>query len=1197
MTLTLGSQSTNAQNVNDLLATKTFNAGDWLFAIAAVRVTDGSTPAMYVGDAARNIWQLLYSGTTVADSTHAAAQMHVQVWASPAARMDGWADILRVTGATMSILTADTGSAVWNVFTVTGFTGGHLTVDSVTLGTANAATSFSVISPAPTGSVNCLHVGAACVDDDTATITETGAGFTALNQTSLTTPGVKISGQIKAATTGQTASWTSGSAVNWTGVIVAVREVGIVPAGDPSPYLIGTNSQASGVSASIVASVATAAPVGDSVAVALGSSGGTDVVSVVDSKGNTYAPVVAETGGTPRSHLYKSDLRTALLVSDTITATFSSSANAFNIIAAGHPGGMDVDVTNHAFGTSTSPAATSAALSSGYELAIGVVSDGNGGGSPTWPAGWTVLSTQHNGSTQWTSAAYKATASTAAITASATIVSAAWTALVACFRPRRGWPLPKLELGLGYDMSTPLAAVQWTDQTTRLVDIAGSPVLAAPRGIPYELGEAQSEPADIVIRNDDGAYTPRTVNTAASANAAGTTSTVKFADANATNIHVADFFRLKTSALVLKEQAVFIVTAVASAAGTTTVTFIRADGSGVALAATASGDVYAGIPIDLSIPWRYSMYWNGRWWPVGAGWLGQLPQTWTNAWWGRVGAVGIDGLATLTAANPSALGGEILRRGPLAYWTLGDSASAGQAQDVSGNNAPALVQVSSKFGTGASGSADFGASTQQVDNGITFPATASKTTLIGDTGSGWAQTGFTAAELNTNQGFALLGQGLDIDITRGVTICGFVMMNTADIALIGGGGGTTFDQTVMIVRNTDPAAGVGQGAVLKVSVEHTGANILQPKVSVWDKDTHAVTTTAAGSPQMVSADFSMWMVAFDRTSWTFYDKGDVVSGSADLVDTINLIDIAGESDRFFTGRMMNALHCHVAIFGRKLSTAEAAAIRSAGTNGNPFLNGETLSGRVARKLNTVGWRGPRVIHDSDLVVAAEGEDSGTAAELVQDLSGNEDGWMFLDALGQLQWRGHIPGYYQTSKVTFGERTDLGEIPYQPGQSYGFDSTFIYNDVEITNQRVVGFSAASATLTTAADTASAAKYGKRSLVRTTRLASNADPYGLAWSLLNRYKQPELRVGQIVVDCATYPGAWETCLGLEIGDLVTVSRRPLNAPTITQLYRVLQAKPEIGPEVAMFTYALALADDPVIVLGLGAQAVIGNGTIGW
>jgi hypothetical protein len=1193
MALNVTLMSTSNASINDLIATKAPNAGDWLIAIVAVRVTDGSTPALYVGDVSRNIWQLLYSGTTTAMASHPDAQMYVQVWACPAVRTDGWVDILRVTGATMSILAADTGSACWNVFTVTGFVNGHLTVDSVTPAAATAVNSFSVSSPSPASAANCLHVGVVCVDDDTATVTTTGSGFSALGQASMTTPGVRLSGQWKAATTGQTASWTCSAAVNWAGLIVAIRETGVGPAA-----------------------------------------------------------------------------------------------------------------------------------------------------------------------------------------------------------PSANWPIPKLEIGLGYDMSTPLSAVSWTDQTTRLIDTEGAVVLSAPRGIPYELGEAQSELAALTIRNDDGAYTPRAVNTAAAANANGTTTTIKIADSAASNIHKADFFRIQggvvdlygrtvsggigtadsgqvystnggsasdyavgsgyasvtiattgvaraftvpapgvdadlyidvaTDALAtgaslfggpvarwntntdwymarlefttnaqiilsirkrvanvetllisavtslthvagtfyrirfnatgptlrakawaasgtepddwqltatdgnlvaannigtrsfsstgntntnpqirydnlritssLKELTVFQVTDVSSSGGTTTVTFARADGvAGGAQAATVAGDTYLGIPVDLYMPWRYSMYWAGKWWPVASGWFGQLPQTWTNAWWGKVNAGGIDGLATLTAANPSALAGEILRRQPIAYWPLSDSSGAGQAQDASGNNAPALVQVSSKYGTGANGSADFGVSTQQIDNGLT--GASSKTTFVGDSGTGWAQTGFTAAEMNTNQGFALLGQGLDIDITDGITIIGFVMMNAADLALIGGSG-TTYDQTLMIVRNTDPAAGVGQGAVLKVSVGHTvGVDDRDPKVTVWDKDTHTFTTTVCGGGNLVSADFNMWAVSFDRTSWTFNNNGTTTTGAADLVDTIHLIDVAGEADRFFTGRMMNALHCHIAIFPRALSATEIARLAQAGIQGTPDPGVEFVSSRVIRKLNTVGWRGPRVVHESDLVTAAEGDDTGTVAELVQRLSDYEDGLMFLDALGQLQWRGHVPGYYQQSKATLGERTDLGEIPYQPGGTYAYDTTYVYNDVQVTNQQSNAVTGASTSLTAASDAASASRYGTRSLPRSVRLNKTADIYGLAWSLLARYKAPEMRVGEVIVDCASYPAAWEFCLGVEVGDLVTVNKRPLNAPMISQLCRVLRVSPDIGPDTARWTLALGVADDPVIVLGAGSRAIIGNGTIGW
>lgn len=76
-------------------------------------------------------------------------------------------------------------------------------------------------------------------------------------------------------------------------------------------------------------------------------------------------------------------------------------------------------------------------------------------------------------------------------------------------------------------------------------------------------------------------------NATFTANAAGTTTTIVGADpAAGTGMRIGDEFKLFTSAGVLKEETIFRVTGVASAVGTTTVTFTPA-----AAVATASGDV------------------------------------------------------------------------------------------------------------------------------------------------------------------------------------------------------------------------------------------------------------------------------------------------------------------------------------------------------------------------------------------------------------------------------------------------------------------------------------------------------------------------------------------------------------------------------------------------------------------------------
>jgi hypothetical protein len=967
--------------------------GSWLVAIVAVRVVNEDDPVVHVGDAARNIWTLPSSKTAMASAYHAAAKMKVQVWVCPAAEYDGW-DALLVQCVAMCKAgsTADATTILAGVFEVTGFAGNNLTVDSVTLNTATSATAFSVSSPAPAGAANCFHLGAACIDDDTTTLTPTGAGFAALTAASGTVPDIKAGGQWKAATTGQTASWTSSAARNWAGVIVAIKETG-----------------------------------------------------------------------------------------DTVP------------------------------------------------------------------------------------------------------------------QPNAKWPARRFEIGYGYDMNTPLSAVRWTDQTTRLVTAgSGVPVISGTRGIPYELGTAQSELSDLKIRNDDGALTPRDVNAAASANAAGTTTTIKFADADAADINVSDFFRLKDSALAYKELTVFQVSAVSSSAGTTTVTFARADDvAGGAASSTVSGDVYAGIEIDLDMPWRYLLWWDGKWWPAGSGWLGQLPQTWLTPNYGEVPAVGNDALASLTAELQSPLAGEILRREPAAYWPLSDPAGSGQGLDVSGNGQPPLVQTTSKFGAG-SATASFGYGTQDVAF-QTNPKWVSS--ILGDTGSAWSQTGHTEADLDASKGYALVAQGLDVPpISSGITVTGaYLMQDEASPQAIPN---SNFDPTLFIVKSSDPGFGVGQGAVLKLSFENTGADFLEPKITVWDKDTHANTVTVITPFQIASpTDFRVWVLSFDRTSWRFYANGQWTSGSCDLVASFDQIDVGGEADKFHNGKAAPGAFCHIAIFGRAFTDEEMEAIRAA------FLDGEveikTTAQHAANKLNVAGWHGPRIILPSEVDASSEGNPGGTVADYNEGLAAMDDGLAYVDAAGQYRWEGHSQGYFRTSRATLGEDTAAGEIPYQPGQKWGFDKTFVYNDVQLVNQRNISFSTTghSGLLETryaAQDAESQRKRGKRTLPVTARLRDGNDAYGLAWALQGRYAAPRMRVEQVVIDAASNPDAWRFCLGVEVGDLVTVKRRPLGAPAISQLCRVLRIELAHGPSAGRWTLSL-IPVDQVITLGDGLP--LGEGTIGW
>lgn len=890
---------------------------------------------------------------------------------------------------------------------------------------------------------------------------------------------------------------------------------------------------------------------------------------------------------------------------------------ALMAVSASDVGSLAIDVfalhgmgngqlTVDAIRVATATGATSLSIAvpappSGTNVVVAAAATDNGTPSAVTAtgAGFTALMqvSRSNPNLVMTSQWRTATGATTATWSSGT-TSVNWAGVAASFRttgalpaqPNPHWPITRLLVGLGYQLGTPVSRVWWTDQTSRLIQVPKQTALHAPRGIPYDQGIANSEASTVVIRNDDGAYTPRTAGSA-TASSAGSTTTIKIPDAQAANIHRGDFFRLATAAGALKELTVFQVTGTSSAGGTTTVTFARADGTaGGAAAATAVGDEYVGIPIDLYIPWRVVAYWQGRWYAVATGWLGELPQSWTDAHWGMVVATGIDALATLTAGNMSPLRGEILRRNPTHYWPCDDPQGTGYAANASGLSNVALNSVQSKFGAGSNNTADFGASTQAIDSGLGF-----KMGIAGDPGTAWQQTGLTQTDGAANKGYALVARGQDFpSVTNGVTILGTTLGTDNSI------GSGSYNCTVVIVRCDDPGQGSSQGSMIKLYIPHPD---LQTNVTVWDKTTHAATTTPGPSGTGmggIASDAQVWAISFNQTSWTAYVSGTSWSGTCNLPSKFTIVNVGGEADQFYNGNCFNGIHNHIAVFPRRLTAGEINAITYAskfaefdvGSSGAT----ETSSQRIQRKLDTVAWRGSRVITPSPVVMDSEDTQDGSAiAQTAQSIGGSEDTSLFVDALGQFQARSRQYGYYQRPKAVLGD--GAAEIPYDVTQVFGFDTTYIYNDVEVDNVQFVGSGTWATQSLVAVDDTSAGRYGQRSLTRTTRTYYAADAWHLGWWLLAKNAYPQLRAATVVIDAASNPNAWAFCLGAEVGDLVTVNRRPLGAPTtISERCLILQVAPDIGPGRALFTLTLAWGFWPVPVCGDTAYGPLGSTVLG-
>jgi hypothetical protein len=203
------------------------------------------------------------------------------------------------------------------------------------------------------------------------------------------------------------------------------------------PYTVAAGN--SGVKAtSFTVSVTTTTQAGDAL-VASGAINAGTVTSVTDSKGNAWVlpPGASNVAVSPKVYVWVA-LNAAALVAGTDTITFHYSgafSTGNDIIVRACSGVMSsgaVDVAINASGTSASPSSGSTGtLGQASEWPLAALSSGNSGGTPTaWTGGFTALASQQNGGTEYLTVADQIVASTAALTAGATITSAPWSIVV-----------------------------------------------------------------------------------------------------------------------------------------------------------------------------------------------------------------------------------------------------------------------------------------------------------------------------------------------------------------------------------------------------------------------------------------------------------------------------------------------------------------------------------------------------------------------------------------------------------------------------------------------------------------------------------------------------------------------------------------------------------------------------------------------
>lgn len=193
-------------------------------------------------------------------------------------------------------------------------------------------------------------------------------------------------------------------------------------------------SASSAVSSATYANAPTVnAAAGSCVTVIASASGATNVTGVADSQGNIYTQIQAQVSGVNMS-VWQAQGINPLSSHDSITVTFgAANTQEKNIIALVTTGVVTTSVTDFsasANGTSTSPS-TSGTPSFYGDALLFIVSNASAGGAPSAISdGWSQIAQQNVATFQWTTAWYSSNVSGLSQSATATIASAAWSAVM-----------------------------------------------------------------------------------------------------------------------------------------------------------------------------------------------------------------------------------------------------------------------------------------------------------------------------------------------------------------------------------------------------------------------------------------------------------------------------------------------------------------------------------------------------------------------------------------------------------------------------------------------------------------------------------------------------------------------------------------------------------------------------------------------
>ncbi|MER8030748.1 hypothetical protein ABTZ78_17515 [Streptomyces bauhiniae] len=522
----------------------------------------------------------------------------------------------------------------------------------------------------------------------------------------------------------------------------------------------------------------------------------------------------------------------------------------------------------------------------------------------------------------------------------------------------------------------------------------------------------------------------------------------------------------------------------------------------------------------------------GVWYPMYAGWLERLPSQWEmGGTYGLSEPTFVDTFSLLSQQQLSdPLTEEISGLAPRFAYRLDDPAGSTAAADFTGNCPPAPIGIG-KYGAG---SLVFGTEITAADPAGGIYTAGSGTVMTLD---------------NSNPGTALISGGATfLRLTpAGIKGPADPLMWVRMVAFRYTGPTPTYRACMWSWMDSQRNSGGPSGSRVTVFLDTDG----KPKMLISGPTNSGTIYTAGGATNCVDGNWHLLLFGYNSTTSqvvisqdgagaafypsvpsTYAPTGTIIGDNfGGFVDAT----VGNGTNNNWKGDLAYACE-----FGSFVNSTTISNLYGAWKSA---CTGESTDARYARILRYAGYTGPTSIQAglTRSMGPAANIDGQDAVSALQSVVETEGGAHYIDQNGAPTFRSRSARYNaSTPTVTFGERADLGEWPYED-VALDYDPTHLANQVSVTQE-------STGQVFYASDAASISAYFPRPMSRTINSTSTDECQDGASYLLSRYRQPARRVESVRLHPSAIPGLWPVCLSLEMGRRVRIMRRPPGAPAV-------------------------------------------------